>query len=106
MIASTLHSLRSASGAAPHPQPKVPDRLRSACQEMEGLFLSQLLSAMRKTVGEESSFLDSGFAHGLFQEMFDQQVAVQAARRGGVGLAEALYRQLTLSAKVPPQNCR
>jgi flagellar protein FlgJ len=66
--------------------------LREAAEEFEGLFVQQMLAAMRKTVPEDGLFSSS--EESTFRAMADQQLAQDLARSGDFGIAESLVRQL------------
>ncbi|MBZ0252790.1 MAG: rod-binding protein, partial [Candidatus Methylomirabilis sp.] len=70
-----------------------PEKVRKAARDMEAGFLFQLLSALRKTVPDESKE-GSANERDLYREMFDQAVAEKAAARGGVGLADLIVARL------------
>jgi Rod binding domain-containing protein len=57
-------------------------------EQFEGMFLHMMLKEMRKTV-PESVFFDSP-SMKLFQDMQDQQVALDLAKEGPLGLATML----------------
>ncbi|MDI6638658.1 MAG: rod-binding protein [Bacillota bacterium] len=76
--------------------------LRKACEELESVFLEQLLKEMRRTVPKDDLF-GGGRGEDVFQSMFDQEIAKKMAGRGGIGLAEILVRQLSRQA-VPPSR--
>lgn len=69
-------------------------RLRRAAAEMEGVFLGELLKALRETV-PEGGVIDGGSAESVFTEMLDAHLATVAAVRQGRGLGDALFRQLS-----------
>lgn len=75
------------------------ERLRKACQDFESIFLAYLLKAMRATVPRGGVFGDSR-AEEYFTSLLDERLAEEMARRGGVGLAEILYRDLQSSRSV------
>ncbi len=74
-------------------------KLKKACADFEAVFLNQMFQAMRVPVQQGGMF---GGSHGkdMYESMFFQEVANQCARSRGVGIAEALYRQL--SPKLEP----
>ena len=66
--------------------------LRKAAEQFEAHFLQETLKAMRKTI-DKSELTESDSAD-LYEDLMDKEVAQQMARRGGVGLANMLERQL------------
>lgn len=73
--------------------------LKKACADFEAIFLSQLLRTMRRTV-PKSGLLDGGLAEDIYRDMLDVEIAERMARRGGMGLGDMLYRQLSKAAGV------
>lgn len=69
--------------------------LRGAAKEFEAVFMNQLVSAMRKTVGE-SELIKKSQGEKMFEGMLDEQWARGlAGRHGPSGLSEMIYRQLS-----------
>lgn len=68
-------------------------RLRAATAQMEGVFMTELMKALRETVPEDG-MLDGGQGEDIFASMMDDAVAQDAAARQERGLGAALYRQL------------
>ena len=66
--------------------------LRKAAEQFEAHFLQETLKAMRQTI-VKSELTESDSAD-LYEDLMDKEVAQQMARRGGVGLANMLERQL------------
>ncbi|WP_297963687.1 rod-binding protein [uncultured Anaerovibrio sp.] len=73
-------------------------KLREACQGFEAMFLNMMYREMRSTVPENSLFGDSN-ADKILQDMRDTEMVNQMAKAGGVGLADVLYKQLTMEDK-------
>ena len=71
-----------------------PEELRKISDELEGLFIRQLLHAMRKTL-PDGGFGDRSSSHEVFTSLLDDQLASLAAERMQKGIGEALYRQLS-----------
>lgn len=76
-----------------------PKAIRAAAQQFESLFTTMMLKSMREAkVGQglgESSQSD------LYQDMYDQQVALKVAQGRGLGLADMLVQQLTRNRATP-----
>ena len=69
------------------------EALKMASQQFEAMFLQMVLKAMRDATPQDGLF-DNDQTR-MFQEMHDQQLASDLARRGGgTGLADAIFRQL------------
>lgn len=94
------HGSAGAAGAAAGRAARTDAELRKACEELESVFLQELLKEMRKTVPKDDLF-GGGRGEDVFQSMFDQEIAKKMAERGGIGLAEVLYRQLSQQAAPP-----
>lgn len=78
-----------------------PAALRQAAQQFEQLFMSMLMKSMReanKTFGEDN-FLNSSQVQ-FYEEMLDNQMTLELAQSGGMGLADVLVKQLTRQSDV------
>lgn len=76
--------------AAPDPQDA---KLLEAAQEFEAIFLEKMLSQMRaanRALSEQAP----NMAKETYEGWQDQEMAKSISRSGGIGLADALYRQL------------
>ena len=69
--------------------------LRDAAVQFESLFIQQMLKVMRDTV-QESDLFGKRNAEKLFQSMHDEQLAIELAHAGGIGLSDMIYRQLVM----------
>ena len=70
--------------------------LRNACEMFESYFLQMMFREMRKTSFDENGYIPKSFAEKTFIDMLDEEVSKSLAKSGGVGLAEQLYRQMTM----------
>ncbi|MFN3985972.1 MAG: flagellar assembly peptidoglycan hydrolase FlgJ [Rhodocyclaceae bacterium] len=68
------------------------EALRAAAKQFEGLFLQMVLKAMRDATPQNGLF-DSEQTR-MFQQLHDQQLALELAQGRGVGLADTIFRQL------------
>jgi flagellar protein FlgJ len=70
-----------------------PQALREAARQFEGLFTAMMLKSMRE------ASLGTGLGESeetkTYQDMYDQQLALQLAHGKGLGLADMLMQQLT-----------
>lgn len=92
--------IRTMGPLAPKPVDTSEARLRQAAQQMEGVFLAQLLQAMRDTVPSDG-LLSPGSGEQMFTSMLDERVAQTAASRQEHGLGAVLFRQLRAALNPP-----
>ena len=74
---------------------QAPTALKEAARQFESLFTQMLLKSMReanKSFGEDSLF--GSDQADMYQDMFDDQIAMQLSKGKGLGLADMLVRQL------------
>lgn len=70
-----------------------PAALREVASQFEALFLQTMLKNMREaSLGDD--ILGNNDQHDMYQDMMDQQLALEMASGKGIGLAEMLVRQL------------
>ena len=69
-------------------------QLWKAAKEFESIFLYQMIKQMRGTEKKEEMF-HGGLGEDLFTEMMDEELAKKMAGRGGTGIAEMLFQQLS-----------
>jgi flagellar protein FlgJ len=72
-----------------------PDALKSAAKQFEALFMNMMLKSMRQAGGQDSPFDNE--QSRMYTSMLDQQFSQKMASRG-IGLADALVRQLSNNA--------
>jgi len=70
-----------------------PAALRQVAEQFEALFLQTMLKSMRDASLGDPLFGDSD-QQDMYQDMMDQQLALEMASGKGVGLADMLVRQL------------
>ncbi len=85
------HSLTATSPASR--KEKDLESLRESSREFETLFVMEMYKAMRKAVPEGGLF-EKSMATDMYQEMFDMEMAKQTANGNGIGVGEAMYKQM------------
>src|SRR5579871_652098 len=73
-----------------------PQAIREAARQFESLFTDMMLKAMREA--KLGDGLGDSEESNLYQDMYDQQLALQMSQGKGLGLADLLVQQLTRSA--------
>lgn len=69
-------------------------KLQKACRDFESIMLKQMLTTMRKSVPKSGLFGDN-FADEMYQSMSDDELAKSLAQSKGMGLGDALYKQIS-----------
>jgi len=91
MTVSTIHSISPPETGS---EADLKDRkLRKACGDFEAVFVGYLMKSMRQTLPGDALF-DSGIEKDIYESMYDQQIAEESAKGKGLGIGDALYRQL------------
>jgi flagellar protein FlgJ len=67
--------------------------LRQVCAQLEGVFLQQLMKALRETV-PEGGLTNGGSGEEIFSSLLDGHIANSAAAQLERGIGAAIYRQL------------
>jgi flagellar protein FlgJ len=70
------------------------DRLKESCQQLESVFLNQIMQAMRATI-PKSDLLGNDFSDDVFQSMLDDEYSKSISKTDSLGLADILYKQLS-----------
>ena len=78
--------------AALKQNPTSPQAINAVAQQVEALFLQMMLKSMRDATAAEDP--DSN-EMGMYQDMFDKQVALSISQHTDLGIGKLLKRQLT-----------
>lgn len=84
----------AANQANPHVQNKTIDKtstLYEKALELEGFFVKQMLSQMRKTVMKSN---EDSFAQSMYEDMLYDEFATAMTKNAGFGLADQIYLSL------------
>ena len=84
-----FNALARLKGEAAHDPGKA---IRKTAEQFESYFLQQMMKEMRATV--DKSDLLNGQGMDTWQDMMDKEVSQQMVRRGGIGLADMLEKQM------------
>ena len=68
---------------------------KEVATQFEAMFIQMMLKSMRDAVPEGGLFNSNDMK--TYTEMADQQIALNLAKSGGIGLAEVITRQLTMA---------
>jgi flagellar protein FlgJ len=71
--------------------PNSPEAVSAVAKQVEALFLQMMLKSMRDATSAEET---SSNEMGMYQDMFDKQVALSISQRTDLGISRLLKRQL------------
>ena len=94
-IQSQTRQALSGSAAAQVQAASSPEqsRARAAAEEFEAVFLSQMLEPMFKGIETDGMF-GGGSSEKIYQSVMLQEYGKALARSGGVGIADAVEREI------------
>jgi len=82
--------------------PQSPQAISAVAQQVEALFLQMMLKSMRDASSAEDP---DGNEMGMYQDMFDKQVALTISQHADLGIGRLLKRQISgKSAPVVPKS--
>jgi len=68
--------------------------LKQLCQDFESILIHSMFKEMRQSVPDDG-YLERGMGMDMFQEIMDMETAREMSRKGGLGLGQLLYEQLS-----------
>ena len=68
-------------------------RLKSICAEFESIFMTYMLKSMRSAMFEEG-IMGNSHETKIMNSMFDENLALEVANGGGIGLGDVLFERL------------
>lgn len=77
------------------------EALHEVAQQFESVFITMMMKAMRDTLPNDGMFASSQM--DTYQEMMDQQLALDLSRQDGLGLAAVIERQLSAAHRYRPE---
>ena len=84
-----FQGLAALRGEAAHSPDKA---VRKTAEQFEAYFIQQMMKAMRESV-EKSDMVEHGNMD-MYQDLMDKEVSLQMVRRGGMGMADMLEKQM------------
>ena len=98
--ANAADMTEAASSVPKHKEADVEaQKLREACEGFEAMFLSMMYKQMRATVPETDLFGKKSNAIKIFEDMRDTELMMAASKAGGIGIADMMYKQLSIKTR-------
>ncbi|PUE43288.1 rod-binding protein [Limnohabitans sp. Hippo3] len=76
--------------------------IRQTSEQFEAYFIQQMMKTMRESI-EKSDLVDSGNMD-MYQDLMDKEVSLQMVKRGGMGLADMMERQMNQAQTLSTQD--
>jgi Rod binding domain-containing protein len=67
-------------------------KLKKTSQEIEAIFVKDLMAAMRKTAEHKS--LGNSLGSDMYEDIFDQALADSTAKSGSLGIGNTIFKQM------------
>ena len=68
-------------------------KLKKISQDFEGLFVGMMMKSMRETIGKDK-LTGGGHGEDVYSSMLDQEYVAESVKRGGLGLAKQIEKEL------------
>ncbi len=78
-------------------------RLKSICAEFESIFMTYLLKSMRSALVEDG-IMGNSHESKIMNSMFDENLALEVANGGGIGLGDVLFERLKGASGISSQK--
>lgn len=76
--------------------------VRKTAEQFEAYFIQQMMKTMRESI-EKSDLVEGGNME-MYQDLMDKEVSLSMAKRGGMGLANMLERQMNQAQALSTQD--
>lgn len=76
--------------------------IRQTAEQFEAYFIQQMMKTMRESI-EKSDLVENGNAD-MYQDLMDKEVSLQMVKRGGMGLANMMERQMQQAQGLSTQD--
>jgi Rod binding domain-containing protein len=76
--------------------------VRKTAEQFEAYFIQQMMKTMRESI-EKSDLVETGNLD-MYQDLMDKEVSLSMAKRGGMGLADMLERQMNQTQALSTQD--
>ncbi|MFP4035627.1 MAG: rod-binding protein [Desulfovermiculus sp.] len=78
-------------------------QLRAACEKFEAFFVQAMFKSMRKTI-PEGGLIERNNGQKWFEEFMDAELAESMAGESSIGIAQALYQEISGVSEAGKQN--
>ena len=76
--------------------------IRKTAEQFEAYFIQQMMKTMRESI-EKSDLVEGGNME-MYQDLMDKELSLSMAKRGGMGMADMLERQMNQAQALSTQD--
>lgn len=80
-------------------------KAHDTAESFEAVFLSQILKSMSVGIKADGPF-GGGQGEEIFQDVMNEEISKQIAKNGGIGLSDAVYREILKTQEVGNINVK
>ncbi|MCF8473584.1 MAG: rod-binding protein [Emcibacter sp.] len=80
-------------------------KARETAVSFEAIFLSQILKSMSMGLKSDGPF-SGGHSEEIFQDVLSEEMGKHIARNGGIGLSDAVYKEILKTQEVGYSNVK
>lgn len=81
--------------------PSAADKARAAAETFESFFLAQVMQNMYAGISTGGPF-GGGASEGIYRSLLNERYSEAISNRGGIGIADAVYREILRMQEVQP----
>ncbi|MBI1239829.1 MAG: chemotaxis protein [Alphaproteobacteria bacterium] len=100
VLTDARNRIDKASEGVPGAGAKTRAEAKSAAEDFEAVFITQMLEQMWAGVPTDGPF-GGGHSEGVFRSFMLQEYGKSIARSGGIGLADNVYREILARQEIP-----
>lgn len=93
-VSTALELGKSTLGAVSGRPSSAPDKVRTTAQDFESMFLENALQRLTESAGTDGPLGENGTGGGVYRSLLVKEYAGQISKRGGIGIADQVYREL------------
>ncbi|WP_022727335.1 rod-binding protein [Fodinicurvata sediminis] len=71
----------------------IPEQVSETAQDFEAVFISQMMAPMFEGL-ETDGYFGGGQAEGMYRSLMIDEIGKSVARRGGIGIADSVAREM------------
>lgn len=104
LFATKVQQLKKQATSLNNISDKQLKQAKKVSQDFEALFVGMMIKSMRETVPQKNSLTGGGHGEEVYRSLLDQEYATASVKRGGLGLAKQIEREIIRQETGKPQQ--